>query len=244
MKKAIALKWLGLYYSFCFVFSIYFISQLAFTISLLYFTKIQTHKYKSLGFSKLKIKLDKVTSQWIWEFWEFYTSIILSSILSLILIYLFSKFFSKNPINYLGFRAIEKRDWRWLLYFILLLGLSEIIIHILGTDFSMDLSEAGKYRFLAFLGFCIFGPIFEETLFRGFIFSRMNELLSTKYHWITIVVTSILFSSIHFQYNLLQMSIIFVMSLFLGFTRYKTQSLWLPIIFHILNNSLAFCLMN
>jgi len=243
MKKGIVLKWLGLYYSFSFLLTIYFISQLALTIFSVYYLAYRSQKYDSMRFAKLKITLGDNPPKLIWEFWEFYTSIILSGILSLILIYLFSKFFSKNPINYLGFKAIKNKDWKWLLYFILLLGFSEVIIHILGTDFSIDLSEAGKYRFLAFLGFCIFGPIFEETLFRGFIFSRMNELLSPKYHWITIVVTSILFSTLHFQYNIIQMSIIFVMGLFLGFTRYKTQSLWLPIIFHILNNSLAF-LMN
>lgn len=81
----------------------------------------------------------------------------------------------------------------------------------------------------------ILPAVFEETLFRG----GMQNLLSrwTRIPILAIIITSIVFSAIHFSY--IGFLSRFALSFILGWMYYRTGNLWLNIIGHITNNAVA-----
>jgi membrane protease YdiL (CAAX protease family) len=85
---------------------------------------------------------------------------------------------------------------------------------------------------LIFIITSILAPISEETLFRGLIFSKIEANQTTK-----IILSSFFFSLLHFQLNVIIP--LFIIGIILGKLRVTQNSIWVPIIFHALNNSLA-----
>ena len=76
--------------------------------------------------------------------------------------------------------------------------------------------------------------IFEEILFR----STMQPLFIgwTKNVWVGIIITSVLFSAIHFSFfGFLSRT---ALGIVLGFLFYQTKNIWLSILMHFLNNGL------
>ncbi len=77
--------------------------------------------------------------------------------------------------------------------------------------------------------------ILEEIFFRGTLQNLFSKFLSNKH--LAILFTSILFTLIHF--NIKQFIPMLFLALFLGYLYHITKSLWLPILVHFCNNSLA-----
>ena len=88
---------------------------------------------------------------------------------------------------------------------------------------------------LLFIAVSIFAPIGEEILFRGFLQQFLEQYWkdTTK----AILVTSLIFSAIHFNpYWFIQ---IYLLGIMLGFLTWKTNSVIPSIILHGLNNTMA-----
>ncbi|MDP2813591.1 MAG: CPBP family intramembrane metalloprotease [Erysipelotrichaceae bacterium] len=83
----------------------------------------------------------------------------------------------------------------------------------------------------------IVAPIAEELLFRGLIFHMFNRHMNVK---IALIVQGLLFGAFHM--NLVQSVYASVLGIVLGITYLLTGSLWIPIIIHIVNNSVALLL--
>ncbi len=81
------------------------------------------------------------------------------------------------------------------------------------------------------------GPICEEIIFRGIVLKGFLRSYSPQK---AIVYSALIFGVIHFIP--IQVISAFFAGLVLGYIYYKTKSLWLPIVIHILNNVLAFTL--
>ncbi|MBX3256698.1 MAG: CPBP family intramembrane metalloprotease [Chitinophagaceae bacterium] len=77
--------------------------------------------------------------------------------------------------------------------------------------------------------------IFEETFFRG----GMQTLLHRHFrsHWTAIIITSIIFSLIHFSYYGFLARV--CLGIVLGLIFYYSQSIWLSILAHCFNNAIA-----
>lgn len=78
------------------------------------------------------------------------------------------------------------------------------------------------------------GPIAEELLFRGLVLpgwsaSRMGPTGA-------VMLVSLLFASVHIQYDLYNMFLVFIIGLLLGMARIHTGSLVTPIAMHVLIN--------
>ena len=87
---------------------------------------------------------------------------------------------------------------------------------------------------LNFLMVVIGAPILEELLFRGFLFSQLK---TTKLGVNgSIILTSLIWTSIHLQYDLFLLIPIFLLGLFLGYLMHKYNSLYLVIIVHAVHN--------
>ncbi|MCW6092561.1 CPBP family intramembrane metalloprotease [Clostridium sporogenes] len=90
-----------------------------------------------------------------------------------------------------------------------------------------------KNPYLMFISFIIIAPIFEEILMRGIIL----EGFLNKYKPVTaIIISSIMFGAMHL--NIFQFVNATIGGLFLGVIYYKTRSLVLSIVAHMVNNAI------
>ncbi|WP_227430812.1 CPBP family intramembrane glutamic endopeptidase [Psychrobacter sp. I-STPA6b] len=95
-------------------------------------------------------------------------------------------------------------------------------------------------RWLLVLAVVVVAPIYEELVFRGILWSAISEQwVGQKGLWIASITTSVLFAMIHVQYGWYGLTTIFVLALLLSLARIKSNSLWLPIVLHIINNGFA-----
>lgn len=88
---------------------------------------------------------------------------------------------------------------------------------------------------LAFISLVVIAPIAEEVLFRGYLLGKLRKYAPL---WVAILITSLLFAVVHFQWNV---GIdVFALSIILCLLRVFTKSLWTPILLHMLKNGVAY----
>lgn len=91
------------------------------------------------------------------------------------------------------------------------------------------------------MGYFVIGllaPLVEELVFRG---SILRELLRWKKNpWVGIVISAVMFSAIHM--NPAQMPHAFLIGLLLGWMYYRTDSIVPGVVFHWVNNTIAYVL--
>lgn len=144
--------------------------------------------------------------------------------------------------EYLGLRGARLRD---VAISVLLLGAFMAVYNgstrWLGRptvpEFMLEAYASAGSLPLLYLAIVIAAPLFEELLFRGFLLPGLvRSRLGTAGG---IAVASLAFAVPHLQYDLYDMSWVFVLGALLGFVRWKTGSLWLVFGLHALNNLLA-----
>jgi membrane protease YdiL (CAAX protease family) len=104
-------------------------------------------------------------------------------------------------------------------------------------DFMVEAYTSARFLPLLYLAVVVAAPLFEELLFRGFL---LPGLLRSRLG-VTggILVSSLVFAIPHLQYDLYDMSWVFVLGALLAVVRWQTGSLWLVFGLHALNNLLA-----
>ena len=118
---------------------------------------------------------------------------------------------------------------------------SNLYPDIFETDFVIESYKQAKSLPILYCGVVLFGPVFEECLFRGFLFKGLEKSFLGGNG--AVFVSAILFSCVHVQYGLyILLFMIFPMAILLGYARLKSGSLLLPILIHVINN-LATCLL-
>jgi membrane protease YdiL (CAAX protease family) len=86
------------------------------------------------------------------------------------------------------------------------------------------------------LAVCLLGPMAEELLFRGVIFSWLKERIPLT---LTIVLTAVGWALLHWSYSWAVIGVIVIDGILLGATRARTGSVVPPIIMHALYNLYA-----
>ena len=86
------------------------------------------------------------------------------------------------------------------------------------------------------LAVCLLGPMAEELLFRGVIFSWLKERIPLT---LTIVLTAVGWALLHWSYSWAVIGVIVIDGLLLGAARARTGSVVPPIIMHALYNLYA-----
>jgi len=141
--------------------------------------------------------------------------------------------------DYLALNAVPaKTVFRWGIALLGLLLLSDVFTTLLGRpivpEFMVDAYQtAGLVPFL-WLAVIVAAPLMEEVFFRGFLlagFSRSKLGVPGA-----VVLTSILWAGIHFQYDFYGKATIFVFGLLLGYARLRSGSIYTTIILHALMN--------
>jgi len=147
-------------------------------------------------------------------------------------------------------RKMEATAWKWDNRYWVLLPISFFMVfgasYILGAIMEMlpnyeAMMEQysgmfeGLNETMLLIGGGIIGPICEEIIFRGII---LAGFLKTYGYKKAILFSAIIFSVIHMVP--IQMIATFFIGIILGYIYYKTRSLWLVSIIHIINNLAAF----
>jgi uncharacterized protein len=101
------------------------------------------------------------------------------------------------------------------------------------TDVLKSASEDGAL-WLLIVSFCVAAPITEEFFARGFLYRGWSESFLGPFG--AILLSSVVWTGLHLQYNWYFLGEVFSIGLLLGYLRYRSGSTWLTIILHGLNN--------
>ena len=97
-----------------------------------------------------------------------------------------------------------------------------------------NLKSWGEFILAIFI-MAFFPALFEEVFFRGALQNLLEKWWKNPI--VAIVVTSVIFSIIHFSIYLFLSRV--VLGFVLGFMYYKTRNIWVNIVAHFLNNAIA-----
>ncbi|MGC3961487.1 MAG: CPBP family intramembrane metalloprotease [Verrucomicrobiota bacterium] len=144
--------------------------------------------------------------------------------------------------SYLGLCWPKGRAVIWWSLGLLLLGVgSDALTMILNRpavpEVMAEVYWNTGFRPLIWIALILAGPMTEEFVFRGFLFRGWYE--SRLGSWGTIILTALLWASIHLQYDLYGIGMIFVAGIFLGLVRLKTGSVLFCTFLHSIINLIA-----
>lgn len=148
--------------------------------------------------------------------------------------------------EYLALRGVSWRD--------LLIGIVGLIVLIAGWDllaravghdvtpgFMVDVLKSARADgalWLLVLAFAVAAPVTEELMVRGFLYRGWSE--SALGPLGAIVLSSLVWTAMHAQYyDWFLFSEVMSIGLLLGYMRYRSNSTWLTIIMHAINNFAA-----
>ena len=145
----------------------------------------------------------------------------------------------KAPIaDYLNINVPPLKDW--LIWIGVFFGFSFLFestladLEVFQVPFMDNVTSTIDNQFMFLLGVGVFAPLFEEFLFRGFLF---KSLLRSMNPHLVVWLTSIAFGLLHVpQYNLALGGLVMALGVILGYSRYYSGSLTIPIVLHIFNN--------
>jgi membrane protease YdiL (CAAX protease family) len=151
----------------------------------------------------------------------------------------------RKNITIKEYLCLNRTDWKnfavWSSILLLFTAFSDALTSALGrpivSDFTIKAYKTAYFPPLLWLAFIILAPLYEEILFRGFMFkgiekSRLGPIGA-------LIITSLAWSALHIQYDFLIIASIFAGGLLLGWARLKTNSIYIPIAMHALQNLLA-----
>ena len=161
-----------------------------------------------------------------------------SAILFLVLLIRFRKVDVKEHLLLKPFVFRDLLNW-----FFVLIGFTVIFTVIAWLmshetpDFMLKVWNSRENTVLLLFAILVAAPVFEELLFRGFIFTGVqNSHLGTG---AAIVISSAFWAMIHTQYGSFELITIFVLGIVLAVSRIASGSLYVPIFLHASNNLFA-----
>jgi membrane protease YdiL (CAAX protease family) len=154
--------------------------------------------------------------------------------------------FSRTPFaEYLALRWTSWKNFA--------LGLGALIVLVIGWDllsrvlgreitpgFMGDVlksAQADGALWLLVIAFCVAAPMSEEFFARGFLYRGWSESFLRPAGAITL--SSLAWTSLHLQYDWFFFGEVFSIGLLFGYLRYRTNSTWLTVVLHGLNNLAA-----
>lgn len=147
-------------------------------------------------------------------------------------------------------RCADYLAWRWpgwrraRLWFaasLVLVGAAELANYVADRPavpefMRLAYETAGSLPLLA-AAVVVLAPLFEELLFRGFLYAGLAHARVGPVGAIT--VSALVWTVIHTQYDLFDLTQVFIGGLFLGWARARTGSVMLPFATHVLWNGIA-----
>jgi membrane protease YdiL (CAAX protease family) len=154
--------------------------------------------------------------------------------------------FSRTP--FVDYLALRWTSWRNFLIgavsLAVLVGCWDLLSRALGREVTpgfmgevLKSAQADGALWLLVIAFCIAAPISEEVLARGFLYRGWSE--SRLGVAGAIFLSSLAWTSLHLQYDWFFFCEVFSIGLLLGYLRYRSNSTWLTVVIHGLNNTAA-----
>lgn len=144
--------------------------------------------------------------------------------------------------HYLTLNRVTQRSlFKWLAILVVVLLMSELLVYFSNnhsaSQFIRPIYQTAHPLWLLWIAVVIAAPVFEELFFRGFLFTGIaaSSLGKTS----AVILTSVMWAAIHLQYDAFYMLIIFTVGIILGIARLRTNSIFVPLILHSVNNALA-----
>jgi len=150
---------------------------------------------------------------------------------------------SATIVDYLGLRPITRKTILVLLAISAgIIILSDCLTLILGKplspEFMVDAYNSITWPVLLWIAVVIFAPASEEIFFRGFLFTGFSQ--SRIRVTGTIAITALIWTLLHLgQYDVYGLATVFVLGIVLGIVRFRTGSLWSPLLMHAFFNLIA-----
>jgi membrane protease YdiL (CAAX protease family) len=142
---------------------------------------------------------------------------------------------------------------RWTSWQNLVIGIVAMVVVVMGWDmisratgrevtpgFMGDVlrsARADGALWLLVLAFAVAAPVTEEFFARGFLYRGWSESFLRVPG--AILLSSLVWTSLHLQYDWFFLGEVFSIGLVLGYIRYRSQSIWLTVLLHGLNNFAA-----
>lgn len=144
--------------------------------------------------------------------------------------------------EYLGIKLLPKKEFvHWLAITISFMVLVDIVYFIIGRpivpEFMSVAYKTATLKPLFWIALVISAPLLEETFFRGFLLQGFKSTFLGPLG--AILITSICWTVIHVQYDLFELSLIFIIGVFFGYARLRTNSLLICIVLHAFVNLVA-----
>ena len=145
-------------------------------------------------------------------------------------------------VQYLSLHRVSlKQLIKWCLVTFVFMACSETLSFLLGRpivpEYMISIYTTVYFVPLLWFAFIIAAPLSEEIFFRGFLFKSLEH---SKIGPIgAVIITSVIWSLLHTQYDLYAMVVIFIGGLLLGFVRLRTNSIYTTIAMHALWNLAA-----
>lgn len=143
--------------------------------------------------------------------------------------------------------GLSKKDWSFLMKYIpisfVLYTTGNVIMTLLFGEMEAVNQDAIVSLFdyipigLMFIMIVIVAPIAEEVLFRGILLFPGNKLDTT---WLRVMISAVLFGLIHSPTDIQSLYTYVGMGIMFSYAAKKTQSVEAAIVYHFLNNLLAF----
>lgn len=148
------------------------------------------------------------------------------------------------PYEFLAFQSVNRAT----LVKVLMVGFGYYIFESLASNilsidtpqFMLDVKSQTLSVFdmlMLVLGVCIVAPIVEEVIFRGLAYARLVKSRAGVTG--AIIITSLVFTVIHTQYDFTVLIILSLFAFLLGYVRYKTGNIFYCIAIHMQINILS-----
>jgi membrane protease YdiL (CAAX protease family) len=142
---------------------------------------------------------------------------------------------------------------RWTSWSNLALGVGALIVLVVGWDllsralgreiapgFMVEVLKSARADgalWLLFVAFCVAAPVSEEFFARGFLYLGWSESFLRVSG--AILLSSLVWTALHLQYDWFFFAEVFSIGVLLGWLRYRSDSTWLTVVVHGLNNLAA-----
>jgi uncharacterized protein len=139
---------------------------------------------------------------------------------------------------------------RWTSWSNVLIGVVALVVLVLGWDqvsrltgrevtpgFMSDVLESARADsalWLLVIAFCVAAPVTEEFFARGFLYRGWSETVLRPAG--AVLLSSLVWTALHLQYDWFFLGEVFSIGLLLGYLRYRSNSIWLTVVLHGLNN--------
>jgi membrane protease YdiL (CAAX protease family) len=142
---------------------------------------------------------------------------------------------------------------RWPSWINLLIGVAALFVLVMGWDLLsratgrevapgfmgevLKSARADGALWLLVIAFTVAAPITEEFFARGFLYRGWSESFLGPVG--AIILSSVVWTALHLQYDWFFFGEVFSIGLLLGYLRYRSNSTWLTVVVHGLNNLAA-----